>query len=67
MPSKEEMISRLNEYLDTPLSPDATDEEIKLAFVKVVKKLHPDAGGTKADISDLAEINALYDGYKNSL
>ncbi len=38
MPSKEEMISRLNEHLETPLSPDATEEEIRAALQEVIKK-----------------------------
>ena len=37
-PSKEKFISELNKYLETPLSPDATEEELRAALKEVREK-----------------------------
>jgi DnaJ-class molecular chaperone len=45
------------------VSPDATPEEIRSAYIKLSKKHHPDVGGNEEKFK---EINSAYNSIKNS-
>ena len=57
-PSREEMISRLNKYLETPLSPEATEEEFRAALKEVAEK-QQEVAKTQQEI--LEKLQALRD------
>lgn len=47
------------------VSPKASGEEIRKAYLQLAHQYHPDAGGSKKDEEKLKEINAAYHCLKN--